>query len=156
MAARWSPRVWRVLSTPAARSAWTARCARSDTLEWSVASPPPAYNFLHIPVVSGPNAIWNAAPDQPYVTGLSFEKRQILVTKVLDAEPDHREELPDISIWPFLLAVASTFGLIGSIFYAWFFPIGLVLAGIVGIGWFWPKPQDIEHQLKTDAAEARA
>src|SRR5205823_3337785 len=56
----------------------------ADTLEWSVASPPPAYNFLHIPVVSGPNAVWNAAPDQPYVTGLSFEKRQILVTKVLD------------------------------------------------------------------------
>src|SRR6059058_5881764 len=45
----------------------------ADTLEWSIASPPPSYNYLHIPVVSGPNAIWDAAPNQPYVTGMRFD-----------------------------------------------------------------------------------
>src|SRR6266498_2232070 len=59
-----------------------------DTLEWSVASPPPAYNFVHFPTVAGLNAVWDAAPDQPYVTGMRFDKREILVTKALDAEPD--------------------------------------------------------------------
>src|ERR1041385_5874361 len=95
----------------------------ADTLEWSVASPPPAYNFLHIPVVSGLNAVWDMAPDQPYVTGMRFDKRELLVTRVLDAEPDHREEIPAHSWAPFFLAVTSSFGLIGSIFYAWYFTL---------------------------------
>src|SRR5437764_9288637 len=86
----------------------------ADSLEWSIASPPPVYNFLHIPVVSGPNAVWDAAPDQPYVTGMRFDKRELLVPRTLDAEPDHREEIPGHSRAPFFLAVTTSFGLIGS------------------------------------------
>ncbi len=107
---------------------------------------------MHIPVVSGPNALWDAAPDQPYVTGLSLEHREILVTKVLDAEPDHREEQPEHSIWPFILAVFSCIGLWGSIFYAWWFSVGFALAGLAMIGWFWPKDREVQRHLARERA----
>jgi cytochrome c oxidase subunit I+III len=125
----------------------------ADTLEWSLPSPPPPYNYVHPPVVSGPNALWNAAPDQPYVIGLHTDKREVLVTHVLDAQPSHREELPGHSLAPFLLAVVTTIGLAGAIFYAWWFPIGMVLIGLVMIYWFWPRKEDVIHKLVEEQHE---
>jgi len=122
----------------------------ADTLEWSVASPPPVYNFLHIPTVAGVSALWDAAADQPYVTGLRLDKREVLITKTLDAEPDHKEELPGHSWTPFILSLTTTFGLIGSIFHAWYFTIGAVISGVVLIFWFWPKKEDVAEQLATE------
>ena len=132
----------------------------ADTLEWSLPSPPPSYNFLHIPTVAGMNAVWDAAPDQPYVTGIRFDKREILVTKTLDAEPDHKHELPGHSLAPFLLAVTSTAGLIGSIFYGWWFTVGMTVSVPILIYWFWPKREEVEEHLARDrgivmAEEAR-
>jgi cytochrome c oxidase subunit I len=119
----------------------------ADTLEWSIASPPPDYNFLHLPVVSGPNALWDAAPDQPYVVGQPYNKRELLITRVLDAQPDHREELPDHSFVPFILAVVTCVSLWGAIFYAWWFTFGYVAAGIVMIFWFWPPKKKMYEDL---------
>ncbi len=124
----------------------------ADTLDWAVASPPPPYNFLHIPVVSGLSAVWDAAPDQPYVTGIRFDKREVLVTKTLDAEPDHKHELPGHSLAPFLLAVTTTIGLIGSIFFGWWFTVGMVSSGVVLIYWFWPRSEDVREQLLVEEA----
>ena len=121
----------------------------ADSLEWSVASPPPPYNFVHIPVVSGLNAIWEGESDQPYVTGLALDKREVLVTKTLDADPDHVEELPEPSWAPLALTITTTIGLAGSIFQGWWFSIGAVLSGIVLIFWFWPKKY---RQLRTENA----
>jgi len=124
--------VHRRTGEPAGDNPWGA-----DTLEWGTASPPPNYNFLHLPTVAGPNALWDAAPDQAIVEGLALDEREILVTHVLDAEPSHREELPTHSIWPFIVALATTFCLIGAIFYAWIFTVGAVITGFTLIGWFW-------------------
>ena len=44
------------------------------------------------------------------------DKREVLVTYVLDAEPDHRYPMPGPSLWPFLTAVATTVLFIWSIF----------------------------------------
>jgi cytochrome c oxidase subunit 1 len=129
----------------------------ADTLDWSVSSPPPPYNFVHIPVVSGPNAVWDAAPDQPYVTGLRFDKREVLVTNTVDAEPDHVEELPGHSLAPFALAVATAIGFSGAIFYAWWFTVGAILAAIVLTYWFWPSERQVREELLQERAEtARA
>jgi len=122
----------------------------ADTLEWSVASPPPAYNFVHFPTVAGLNAVWDAAPDQPYVTGMRFDKREILVTKALDAEPDHKHEIPGRSLAPFLLAITATIGLAGSIFFGWWFTIGMVLSGVVLIYWYWPNSEEVREHLARD------
>ena len=40
----------------------------ADTLEWGTSSPPPVYNFLHVPIVEGPNALWDRSAEQPVVT----------------------------------------------------------------------------------------
>ena len=122
----------------------------ADTLEWSVASPPPAYNFVHFPTVAGLNAVWDAAPDQPYVTGMRFDKREILVTKALDAEPDHKHEIPGRSLAPFLLAITATIGLAGSSFFGWWFTIGMVLSGVVLIYWYWPNSEEVREHLARD------
>jgi cytochrome c oxidase subunit I+III len=98
--------------------------------------------------------VWDAAPDQPYVTGMRFDRREVLVTHVLDAEPDHKEQLPGHSIWPFLLACTTCIGLWGAIFFAWWFTIGAVISGIALIGWFWPKEEELEDHLTRERGEA--
>ena len=78
---------------------------------------------------------------------MRFDKREILITKTLDADPDHREELPAHSIFPFILAMTTTLGLAGSIFYAWWFTIGAILTGLAGVGWFWPSEEEVREEL---------
>src|SRR6185369_9120981 len=61
----------------------------AGTLEWSVPSPPPAYNFLALPVVASREPLWSPARDgATHVSGLSTRIREGLVTTVLDAQPD--------------------------------------------------------------------
>jgi heme/copper-type cytochrome/quinol oxidase subunit 1 len=122
----------------------------ADTLEWATSSPPPAYNFLHVPTVAGRNALWDQAEDQPVVTGLRTDIRETLVTHLLDAEPDHRTKLPKPTIWPFLTAVTTTALFVGSMFTPWAVPIGAVPVTVALIGWFWPTKKDHEEQLSSE------
>jgi cytochrome c oxidase subunit 1 len=108
------------------------------TLEWSTSSPPPVYNFAHLPTVAGRDPRWTAAADRPVVTGLRVDRRDVLVTTLLDATPDHRHELDGPSIWPFLAAVATTIGIVLAVFTPWGVPIGSVLLFAAFTGWFWP------------------
>ena len=117
----------------AGRNPWGA-----DTLEWSTPSPPPAYNFVRLPTVSGREPLWTQTTDQPIVTGLRSERREILVTRLLDAEPDHRQILDGPSIWPLLTALAAGIGLVVTIFTPWGVVVGAVLCFATLTGWFWP------------------
>lgn len=114
---------------------------RAGTLEWATSSPPPSYNFLHLPTVNGREALWDAAPNQPVVTGLHDDAREFLTTRVLDAEPEGRDEFPAPTIWPFLAALATTALFIASIFTPWGVTLGSIPLAITLIGWFWPKHQ---------------
>ena len=76
----------RVSGPPAGDDPWG-----SDTLEWSTSSPPPPYNFQFIPTVSARAALWNRREDQPVVTGLRSDRREFLITNMMDADPDHRD-----------------------------------------------------------------
>ena len=110
----------------------------AETLEWSVSSPPPTYNFLHVPVVEGRCALWDRSADPPIVTGIRSDCREVLVTDVMDAEPVHKAEYPAPSIWPFLCAVVTSAFFIGSIFTPWALPVAIVPLAVTLIGWFWP------------------
>jgi cytochrome c oxidase subunit 1 len=112
----------------------------ADTLEWSVASPPPDYNFRRIPVVEGGYALWDQSNETPVVIGLSSTKRETLVTSVVDATPELRYELPGPSIWPLLLALATAEVFIVGIFTPWAFAVGAVLTFAVFAGWFFGDP----------------
>jgi cytochrome c oxidase subunit I+III len=112
----------------------------ADTLEWSVPSPPPNYNFGEIPVVRGRWARWAQRHEpETHVVGLAVDKREVLVTRVLDAEPQTVALLPGPSPWPFALAVAASVAFIGLIFSLWAFPIGFLLAFVALVGWHWPR-----------------
>jgi cytochrome c oxidase subunit 1 len=110
-----------------------------ETLEWSTSSPPPVYNFLHVPIVEGRSATWNRSDPAPVVTGLRTDCREVLITDVMDAAPVHVYELPQPSIWPFLCAVVTSAFFVGSVFTPWALPIAIVPLAVTLIGWFWPK-----------------
>jgi cytochrome c oxidase subunit 1 len=110
-----------------------------DSLEWTIPSPPPVYNFLHIPVVEGRHAAWDRSEDPPVVTGVRTDCREVLVTDVMDAEPDNKVEFPSPTIWPFACAVVTSLFFIGSVFTPWAVPVAAVPLAVTLIGWFWPK-----------------
>jgi cytochrome c oxidase subunit 1 len=112
---------------------------KAGSLEWGTASPPPVYNFEYLPTVNGREALWEALPNQPVVTGIRDDIPEVLVTHGLDAEPDYLEESADESIWPFFAAVATSGAFVGSIFTAWAIPIGAVPVLITMLGWLWPR-----------------
>jgi cytochrome c oxidase subunit I+III len=114
----------------------------AGTLEWATSSPPPNSNFLRPPTVGGREPVWDNAPDQPVIVGLRADVRDVLVTHVLDAEPDHRVEFPEPSVWPFITALATTGMFIWSIFNPWGVVYGAVPVFLAMIGWFWPKSPD--------------
>jgi cytochrome c oxidase subunit I+III len=111
----------------------------AGTLEWATTSPPQPWNFQDIPVVSGRAPLWGEPMPRQVVTGLRSDRRELLITGAVDAEPDHRSELPSPSIWPLLAALATTGLFIGSIFTPWAVPIGAVPLFVTLVGWFWPK-----------------
>ncbi len=144
---------------PATDNPWGA-----GTLEWSTSSPPPNSNFLQPPTVAGREPVWDNPRDQPVVIGLRADVRDVLVTHVLDAEPDHRLEFPQPSIWPLLTAIATTAMFVWSIFTPWGVVYGSLPVLLAMIGWFWPKSPDeggtqpwpIRHRTLPRADEAPA
>ena len=89
--------------------------------------------------MAGPDPLWDNPPGQPLVIGLRTDVREVLITFLMDAEPDHREEFPDPSIWPLLTALAATGLFIASIFTPWGVVWGAIPVFITLTGWFWPK-----------------
>ena len=118
----------------AGRNPWNA-----DTLEWSIPSPPPNYNFREIPVVEGRYALWDASGANPHVTGLRDDRREVLVTTVLDAQPQCISILPGPSPWPLALAVSVSVAFIGMIFHMAWVPVGFALTFLSMVGWHWPR-----------------
>jgi cytochrome c oxidase subunit 1 len=111
----------------------------ADTLEWSTSSPPPVYNHLELPVVQGRFALWDRTPDQPAITGVRSDRREVLVTSVVDAEPQYRHEMPGPSLAPVAMAMALGAGLILSVFTPWGLPTALVFGFMALALWGWPR-----------------
>jgi cytochrome c oxidase subunit 1 len=125
-------------------------------LEWATSSPPPMYNFDALPVIEGRSPLWERTPDAPLVVGLRSDRREVLVTRVLDAQPDHLTEFPQPSVWPFVTALSITVLFTASLFTPWGVVIGSVPATIALILWFWPKKADKEVQTDAPAVQEPA
>jgi heme/copper-type cytochrome/quinol oxidase subunit 1 len=125
---------------PAGANPWGA-----DTLEWATSSPPPSFNFAHIPVVSGSHPLWEKAR-LPAMRGLQLDKRELLLTSVLDAQPDLREPSVPPSIWPLLAAVAVGLMFLTSIFTPWAVVAGSIPIAITLTAWFWPTTPAEEQE----------
>ena len=109
------------------------------SLEWATSSPPPVYNFAHIPVVESNTPLWDSPAELPVVTGLRVDQKEILLTTVVAATPDLREPIPEPSLWPFISAIAVGILFISSIFSPWAVVFGAIPSAIALTAWFWPK-----------------
>ncbi|CCD85407.1 Putative cytochrome c oxidase subunit I protein [Bradyrhizobium sp. ORS 285] len=116
----------------------------APTLEWATSSPPPSYNFAHIPVVSSANPLWEQPGALNVANGLHTDRREVLVTTITTAEPQARESSPQNCIWPLWTAIATSAMLIWSIFSPWAVVWGSIPIAVTLICWFWPKgtPED--------------
>ena len=127
---------------PAGPNPWGA-----DSLEWATDSPPANYNIPSIPIVDSRWPLWRK--DRPgevqtldalgEVIGLRADRREVLSTSVLEAQPQTVVVLPNPSIWPLLLAIAVATGFIGFMFSAWFFVFGFFFSFFMIVGWLWPQ-----------------
>ena len=122
------------------------------TLDGATTSPPPPYNFLPQPTVGSREPLWHTDIAAPAIVGLAPDKREVLVTHILDAEPDHRYEMPGPSIWPLVTALSTTLMFVWSIFSPWGAVWGSIPIAVALIFWFWPKRGKAPERLAADAA----
>ncbi|MBC7575277.1 MAG: cytochrome c oxidase subunit I, partial [Herminiimonas sp.] len=91
---------------PAGANPWDA-----PTLEWSIPSPPPAYNFAVIPIIASRHPLWEDMLDESPQRSklheglLLMQGRETIGTSALDALPDVILKMPGDSYAPFFLAL---------------------------------------------------
>ena len=103
-------------------------------LEWAVSSPPPPSAEREVLVASSRYPLWIGELGR--VTGLASNEE--LVTRVVDAEPDHVLQAPEPSIMPVITAVATAALIVTCLFTPWGLPAGAVLVAAALCVWFWP------------------
>jgi cytochrome c oxidase subunit 1 len=87
--------------------------------------------------------------------GLQADKREVLVTHVMDAEPDHRKVFPEPSIWPFFTAIAVSATYIATIFTPWGLIWGSIPSAIALVAWGWPRRGKRPSELEADIRAGR-
>jgi heme/copper-type cytochrome/quinol oxidase subunit 1 len=131
---------------PAGPDPWGA-----ETLEWSMSSPPPEYNFESIPTVRSLHPMW----DQPELKRgpqrvedgalLLAGGHETLSSSMLDAIPQAVVEMPHESPWPVTLTVAMMATLYGILVDStWLTGAGTLAAAASVAGWFWPRGETQE------------
>jgi cytochrome o ubiquinol oxidase subunit I len=115
------------------------------SLEWSTASPPPAFNYAVLPNVQGEEPYWEI-------------KRRAIETQQLAAEPDYRPiELPRNSPTGFITAFFATITGFALIWHIWWMVLlGLVAAYIVFVVFAWRDVEEYEVPAEEVAAIDRA
>jgi cytochrome c oxidase subunit I+III len=117
----------------------------APTLEWSVPSPPPPYNFARLPVIGSRHPLWEdrlgegSAKSILYRGPILADGRETFATTPLDAEPVAVMRMPRDSFAP--LGVAVSIGVIayGLLFgLIWLAAIGAATTAVTAIVWLWP------------------
>ena len=117
----------------------------APTLEWSVSSPPPEYNFAVLPIVESRHPLWEAELGEATARSslthgyLLSHGRETLGTSMLAATPDAILKMPGDSWAPVLLALALVLMFSCMLLQAW--TCALLMAGAGGvavIAWLWP------------------
>jgi cytochrome c oxidase subunit I len=126
---------------PAGPNPWDA-----PSLEWSMPSPPPPYNFPVVPTIASRHPLWESrltkgGHGSELRTGLALDRgKEALATTAIDAIPDAILKMPDDTPAPFIVTLAMSAGFAGLLLQAWWLAgIGAiaVLAGL--IVWLWPE-----------------
>ncbi|WP_303830987.1 cytochrome c oxidase subunit I [Asticcacaulis taihuensis] len=125
---------------PAGENPWDA-----PTLEWSVPSPPPAYNFRVIPIVASRHPLWeDRLQDSPQRSELTdgfplIHGREVLGTTAFDAIPNAILMMPGDSLLPLLLGLCATILFAALLWHGWLWAgMAAILCGVIIIGWLRP------------------
>jgi len=117
-----------------------------SSLEWSVPSPPPPYNFAVIPIVASRYPLWEDAMDEgpersSIYTGMLLDKgRETIGTSPLDAEPDVILRMPGDTLLPLLLALTMTALCASMLVHSrWGVYESALATFIVTALWLWPQ-----------------
>ena len=134
---------------PAGPNPWDA-----PTLEWSMSSPPPSYNFAVIPQIASRHPLWEdrlQETEDRSIIGEGFlldRGRETLGVTPLDAEPDVILKMPDDSLLPVAMSLAVLLLFAGLLFESgWAATIGGAAAFVTLILWFRPEPAP-QHEEK--------
>jgi cytochrome c oxidase subunit I+III len=124
------------------------------TLEWSVPSPPPPYNFAVIPAVASRLPLWESriqegAPRSTVNQGMLLNRgKEAIGTTALDASPDMVLEMPEDTFAPFVLTIGVTVLFIGLLLkMASLTIIGGIIAALALLVWLWPRRELREREL---------
>jgi cytochrome c oxidase subunit 1 len=102
-----------------------------------------------MPVIDSLTPLWTHKDGLMVMTGLSVDRREVLVTSVIEAEPEYRQKSPKPSIAPLFAAIAVTILFVGSIFTPWALVWGAVPVAITLTIWFWPqRPRAVSGPLR--------
>ncbi|HEV2772418.1 MAG TPA: cytochrome c oxidase subunit I [Thermoleophilaceae bacterium] len=119
-----------------------------DTLEWSVSSPPPSYNFPAIPKVSSPYPMWDREDRDGDAKRLEEgdhvleDGHETPSSTVLDADWDEILDMPSRSWAPFLVSVTLLGMFTMLLLQHYVVALGFaVLTGLVLAAWHWKEPQ---------------
>ena len=109
---------------------WDAR-----TLEWSIASPPPHYNFVEIPKVKNIDDWWyKKYPELLEGNNQNIKKQKIEVEDSSNVD-ESKIHLPDLSYYPLLIGIGLTIAALGVMYTYALVAIGLVMVFWGSIGW---------------------
>jgi cytochrome c oxidase subunit 1/cytochrome c oxidase subunit I+III len=126
----------------------------SDSLEWSVPSPPPEYNFATTPIVTSRHPLWDEQPlpvsssvDGDATRALAVEgaaSRDMAETTVFDAQPEGPWPVPPDTYLPFFAAVALAIFFLGLLMRAqligW---AGVAIAVVCLLRWMWRTDEEL-------------
>jgi cytochrome c oxidase subunit I len=123
------------------------------TLEWSIPSPPPPYNFGVIPIVASRHPLWEGRLTEATATSsldrgfLLDEGKETMGTSALDAEPNMILEMPEDTLAPLLLTVGVSILFVGLLLKVWTaVAAGAVVAAVAIVMWLWPRAQLRERE----------
>jgi cytochrome c oxidase subunit I len=120
----------------------------APTLEWSIPSPSPPYNFAVLPTVASRHPLWEQRLGDSHGTskldeGFTLDdKRETIGTTALDSEPDVILKMPFDSPAPFILTVGTSLIFAGMLIPSrlWILTaVGCLIAIAAVLIWLWPE-----------------
>ncbi len=126
----------------------------ADSLEWSVPSPPPEYNFATTPIVRSRHPLWDEQPlpvsasvDGSETRPLAIEgaaARDMAESTVFDAEPEGAWPVPPDTYLPFFVAVGIGILVVGLLMRVVLIGWAGVAIGLISLlRWMWRTDEEI-------------
>jgi hypothetical protein len=135
--------LWNVLRSRSAGAPASPNPWGGNSLEWLTPSPPPPYNFEHIPVVSSRDPLW----DGGLTRGPTFDEARLTPrTSPLDAMLEGTINLPEDNGWTVVISLALLLVFTGLL--ARWYAVAAV-SGVVTMlslaRWLWPRRRKIQE-----------